>query len=748
MLKKIIALLLCVLIMIPIFASCAKRDENDMGPMITIYLSDEIYNFDPAYAYYNSTTLNIVSMMFETLFKLDSKGKIQNALVDTYEYVETPTKNEYKLVLNLNDTCWSNKDPVTSDNVLYAWKRLLSPQNSFEAASLLFDIKNARAVKEGDVTIDDLGVEANSSKILTVYFEGPIDLDAFLLNLTSVVTAPLPESHIEKDADWAKKGSTMICSGPFKLGKTRYVNVDKNNNEIDKDSADKIYCEDDYALDEWNTPTKVTSTEVKKLSYFVLERNSYYYRNPEEDKIDKYVTPHRLLFYCRMSGNTLADGAYPTEDVWEKTVKLNSSRLETEFKNNYTFYIANIPYSLRGNTNSTIMQNANVTDAMSTFSLYLNQNAMIDDGTETGSALFASQAVRQALSLAINRQAIADAIVFGKAATGLVPNGVFEAGASKTKLLLFTEQAKMFRDNANNSLISSGADMDAARALLANAGITPSNYSFSINVASYDDANIVATRMIAESWNQLGFNVSVNEMQTIQNNDVLKAIANEANNVMTDICDDLFVESITRATFEVVAFDYTAFSADAYSVLSSFAKSFAGMAVDMKSDTYELAPHRTGYDSKEYNDLMEAIYYVPYFASLNRENSSNFLGIYETKEEFQAVYDAVKAVYDKYGITPTTKVDEWKNQKATLLHKAEELLLTDLPVIPVLFNQHADVYNEEQLTDLTSSYYVPTIFTEAMLDNYLNYTYYNKQNKLTSIFATFPIVEWNKIYGN
>ena len=746
MLKKIIALLLCVLMMIPLFSSCAKRDENDMGPMITMYLSDEIYNFDPAYAYYNATTLNIVSMMFETLFKLDGNGKIQNALVDTYEYIENPAKDEYKLVLSLKDTCWSNKDPVTADNVMYAWKRLLNANNSFEAASLLFDIKNARAVKEGDVTIDDLGVEANSSKILTVYFEGPIDLDAFLLNLTSVVTAPLPESHIEKDADWAKKGSTMICSGPFKLGKTRYVNVDSSNFEIAKDSTDKIYCEDDYALDEWNKPIKTTTTEVKKLSYFVLERNNYYYRNPEEDKIDKYVTPHRLLFYCRMSPNALADGAYPTEEVWENTVKLNGIRLENEFKNNFTFYLANIPYALRGNADSTIMQNAKVSDSMSTFSLYLNQNAMVNDGTETGYALFANKDVRKALSLAIDRKAIADAVVFGEAATGLVPNGVFEAGPSKTKLLFFTEKAKMFRDNANNDLISSTADMAAAQALLAGAGITPSNYSFSINVASYDDANIVATRMIADSWRQLGFNVSVKEVQTIQNNDVLKAIANEANNVMTDICDDLFVESITRATFEVVAFDYTAFSADAYSVLSSFAKSFAGMAVDMESENYDINPHRTGYDSKEYNDLMEAIYYVPYFASLNRETDSSFLGIYENKEEFQATYDAVKAVYDKYGITPTTVVDEWKTQKATLLHKAEELLISDLPIIPVLFNQHADVYKGEQLTDITSNYYVPTVFTEAMLENYLDYTYSNKQGKLTSIFASFPIVEWNKIH--
>ena len=738
MLKKIIALLLCLLMLIPVLSACAKRDENDLGPMITMYMADEIYNFDPAYAYYNTGTLNIVSLLFETLFKLDSKGRVQKGLVDSYDYIENPAKNEYKLVMELKESYWSNKDPITTDNVLYTFRRLLAPQNSFEAASLLFDIKNARAVKEGDVTVDDLGVEANSSKMITVYFEGAVDIDAFLLNLTSVATAPLPESHIEKDADWAKKGATMICSGPFKLGKTRYVNVSINDYDLDvsKDDPTRDIIRDDYNLDEWGNPGKGGYADVKRLSYFVLERNTNYYRDPEEDAIDKYVVPHRLLVNCMMS----------------------AEELEAEYNNNEIFYIGSIPCSLRTNANSTIAQNVRLSDSMSTFSLYLNQNAMINDGTAEGYALFANKEVRQALSLAIDRTAIANAVVYGKAATGIVPNGVFESGASKKKLIFFTDEAEMFRDHANNDLISASANLEAARSLLASAGITPSKYSFSINVARYDEVNVIATEMIAESWRQLGFNVTVNKVKAIANNDILKALLSSSNQsssngeeekpeskdsaISKDICDDLFIETLTRKTYEVIAFDYTAFSPDAFSVLSGFAKSFAGMKFDM--ETYILEPHRTGYDSQAYNNLMEAIYYVPYFANLNRETSSDFLGIYDTKAEFQAVYDAVKAIYDTYGITPTTDSKEWKDQKALLLHKAEEMLLNDLPVIPVLFNQHASVYNDKVLTGMTSDYYVPNLFTETMLEGYLDYTYINKQGKLTSIFANFPDVEWNK----
>ena len=724
MLKKIIALLLCLLMMIPVLSACAKRDENDMGPMITMYLADEIYNFDPAYAYYNSSTLNIVSLLFETLFKLDSKGRIQNGLVDSYEYIENPDKNEYKLVIMLKDTCWSNKDPITTDNVVYTWKRLLSPENSFEAASLLFDIKNARAVKEGNISIDDLGVEANTQKMLTVTFEGAIDLEAFLINLTSVATAPLPESHIEKDADWAKKGATMICSGPFKLGKTRYVYVSKEDYdvEIDPKSFEDVelqdFIYDDYALDEWNNQMAPSRNNVaKRLSYFVLERNSYYYRDPEEDKIDKSVTPHRLLVNCMMS----------------------AKELEAEFRENHIFYIGSIPCSLRTDANSTVAQQAKLTDSMSTFSLYLNQDAVIN-----GEQLFAIDEVRQALSLAIDRTAIANAVVYAKAATGIVPNGVFESGASQTKFFFFTEEAETFRDNANNDMIAATADIAAAKALLKKAGIIASDYSFSINVARYDEVNVLATEMIAEAWGKLGFDVTVNMIKPIENNDILKAIANDENNIMTDICDDLFVETLTRETYEVIAFDYTALSADAFSVLSSFAKSFAGMSVDMKSDDYSLNPHRTGYDSEEYNNLMEAIYYVPYFANLDRETSSDFLGIYDTKEEFQAVYDAVKAIYDANNIVPSNNVKDWREQKAALLHKAEELLLTDLPVIPVLFNQHASVYDEEILTNVTSNYYVPNLFSNAMLEDYLDYTYISKNGKLTSIFDSFPEINWDE----
>ena len=178
-------------------------------------------------------------------------------------------------------------------------------------------------------------------------------------------------------------------------------------------------------------------------------------------------------------------------------------------------------------------------------------------------------------------------------------------------------------------------------------------------------------------------------------------------------------------------------------MLASYAKAFAGMSIDMDSTDYALVPHRTGYDSAAYNNLIEAVYYIPYFASLDRENSASFLGIYENKAEFQAVYDAVKAIYDANGISPTTDASKWPEQKAKLLAIAEKQLIDDMPVIPLVFNKDVTL-TSDQLTDVTSTYYIPSYFRKANLKDYLDYTYTDSNGNKISIFATFPEIDWDK----
>lgn len=689
--KRIIALLLCAFMLIPCLAACSKKDEDDVGAYITMYLTDDIFDFDPANAYYNKDTRNVVSLMFDTLFVLNEKGKVKGSLVDEYVIKEDAERNEYTMELTLNQTCWSNGTQLSADDVVFSWKRLVKHTNDFAAASLLYDVKNARAVKEGDVSIDDLGVEAVAIDTVKVTFEGPINYDQFLLNLTSLATAPLYENYVTKNADWAKKPSTMVTSGAYKLGKINYK------------ADEKLTAKDDYAFDkdyykgdeEKKGVIGTSDSPIMDINFFYLERNVYYYRDTERDSIDKSVTNYRILVDCTKSDAELLDA----------------------YKKGELFYMGEIPMSLR--KDAYVKENAKVSEALSTFTLFLNENALIDDGGE-GSKLFADAKVRQALSLVIDRDTIAKDLVYATAASGLVPTGVFNA----------SKKAKEDFRKTGGDLIETSPNKSKAESLLDEANIDAKDYTFSVKVAAADDVNVYIAEQVVEAWKSLGFNVTLEKVEAIQNNDYYK----EIDDVTKDVCDDLFIEAIQRNKYEVVAFDYNAYSADAWSVLSNFATPFSGMKLIMDDPTnYRLTTNTTGYDSEAYNNLMEAIYYIPYFANL-KETDSDFLGIYDTQAEFAEVYNTVKAIYAENGITPSTKASDWATQKAKLLHKAEEMLMEDMPVIPVVFNQNAVLISDD-LSKVTSTYYTPAYFRKTNLKDYADYT---------PVFEEFPVVDWSK----
>ena len=146
-------------------------------------------------------------------------------------------------------------------------------------------------------------------------------------------------------------------------------------------------------------------------------------------------------------------------------------------------------------------------------------------------------------------------------------------------------------------------------------------------------------------------------------------------------------------------------------MLAPFAADFS----DMVDSEFNMTPHNTGYNSEKYNALIEAIYYLPYIRQVTSADYKSF-AIYDSAEAFQAVLDAVNATYAEYGVDPSKPEDA----KVTLLHKAEELLLQEMPVIPVVFNKNATVGTSD-LKGVKSDLYVSYKFKDASLKNYEDY---------------------------
>ena len=315
--KKLISMLLAAATLVTLLAGCSSLKEDEKGAVVNVYLGSEISDFDPQLAYIDDSSVKVLGLIYEGLTRIGDNGKVEKALMKSYQIFENEEDNEYKMQITIKKTKWSDGRVVSADDVVYSWKRILDPEFSSAAASLLFDIKNARDVKMGDNSIDDLGVAAVDDDVLEIRFEGKIDYEQFLENLASPALVPLREDVVARYAkegtSFGAKVSTMCSNGPFAV------------------------------------------KGLEKGELLILERNVYYFRNTEkDDALDKYVLPYRLVVNF-------------DADVEENTAA---------FENGEIFYNSEIALSKRAD----LKKKAKISDLLSTHSYIFNtENKLFKD---------------------------------------------------------------------------------------------------------------------------------------------------------------------------------------------------------------------------------------------------------------------------------------------------------------------------------------------------------------------------------
>ena len=212
--KKILALLVCFASLLTVLAACEPSTEK--GPTIPIYLGTEIANFDPAYANLDDSSAKILGLIYEGLFRINDDGEVEYAQAKKVKVIDNADEDYYAIEITIKDTAWSDGTTVQAADYIYAWKRILEPEFRGEAASLLFDIKNARAVNSGDASIDDLGVSDVAANVIRIEFEGKTDYNKFYEKLASIMLVPLREIVVDKvEKDWSSNPTVLVCNGPF-----------------------------------------------------------------------------------------------------------------------------------------------------------------------------------------------------------------------------------------------------------------------------------------------------------------------------------------------------------------------------------------------------------------------------------------------------------------------------------------------------------------------------------------------------
>lgn len=157
----------------------------------------------------------IIRQMFEGLVSTDAEGKTVPGLAEKWE-----TQDNKVWTFTLRDAKWSNGDPITAHDAVYALRRLVDPNTGAYYASYLADAKvvNAEAVATGKAPLTKLGVVALDDKTLQITLTEAVPY--FIDMLALPVTFPVHQKTVETHGDKWLSPENIVVSGAYKLEQT------------------------------------------------------------------------------------------------------------------------------------------------------------------------------------------------------------------------------------------------------------------------------------------------------------------------------------------------------------------------------------------------------------------------------------------------------------------------------------------------------------------------------------------------
>jgi oligopeptide transport system substrate-binding protein len=184
---------------------------------------------------------NIISALLEGLVSVNPKDLSPEPGIASSWEISNDGKS-YTFFIREN-ALWSNGDPVTADDFVWSWKRMLSPLMASEYAYQLFTIKNAKEYNHGIITdFSEVGVKAIDNKTLHVELENatPYFLSLLAHYSTYAVHPPtiLKFGKIDEAGTlWTRPGN-FVGNGPFQLVKWKLnyiIKVERNPFYWDKE---------------------------------------------------------------------------------------------------------------------------------------------------------------------------------------------------------------------------------------------------------------------------------------------------------------------------------------------------------------------------------------------------------------------------------------------------------------------------------------------------------------------------------
>ncbi len=337
--SKILKVLTMMLVAVLILSACSSgggsKGKNDEA--LDLQINGDVPTMDSAMAT-DGLSFDMFFQTMEGLYTLDKDDKAIPAVAKGDPKI---TNDGKKWTIKLRDDAkWSNGDPVTAHDFVFAWRKVVDPDTASEYAYILYDIKNAEEINSGDKKPEELGVKAVDDH--TLEFELTKSLPYYKELLSFGTFMPQNEKFVKKQGD--KYGTTVkttLYNGPFKMTDWKTddkVTLEKNDDYWDKDKVKlnkvnyKVVKEASTAVNLYETNkldiVDLPAEQVKKYKddkAFNTELDTVtYYFKLNEDTVPEFKNEDFRLAFAKAIDkeayvkNNLNNGSIPTDNFVPK----------------------------------------------------------------------------------------------------------------------------------------------------------------------------------------------------------------------------------------------------------------------------------------------------------------------------------------------------------------------------------------------------------------------------------------------
>ncbi len=152
----------------------------------------------------------VIGHVMQGLLRYDQHQRLAPGMAERW------TITDQRATFHLRDALWSDGEPVTAQDFVFAWRTALDPANASEYAFILYPVKNAEAINRGELPPDALGASAIDDRTLRVELERPV---AFFDKLTAFSTYfPIRQDFYEATGGrYGADAHQLLYNGPFTM---------------------------------------------------------------------------------------------------------------------------------------------------------------------------------------------------------------------------------------------------------------------------------------------------------------------------------------------------------------------------------------------------------------------------------------------------------------------------------------------------------------------------------------------------